>query len=329
VQRAPRVTVLIPVFNRERFVSEAIESVLGQDFADFELLIVDDGSTDRTPEVLREWAARDPRVVIVTSEGNEGIPGALNRGLANARGEYIARLDSDDLMMPHRLAEQVAVLDSRPDVVLVSSAYEIIDESGQHLGMHRGGEPHEVVVYLLGFHNIVGGHSQVMYRRDDVLAAGGYSRAFPASEDYDLWERLLRRGRIHTLPLVGMKKRQHENDSLKQWGSIKRTNWTQIMRRALERSLGRTATDDEIAALITIWRHDGTRGRGAIADRVMREAYARFRREHADRQLRDAFRSRVARQWIDSARRLRWAGHNVEAASFVLRAARWWLPLII
>ena len=76
---SPRVTVLMPVFNRERFLHEAIQSVIGQDFADFELLIVDDGSTDRTSEILRDWAERDPRIAVITSPRNQGIPSALNR----------------------------------------------------------------------------------------------------------------------------------------------------------------------------------------------------------------------------------------------------------
>ncbi|HEX7139030.1 MAG TPA: glycosyltransferase family A protein [Vicinamibacterales bacterium] len=121
--RTPKVTILVPVFNRERFVAEAIGSVVGQGFGDFELLLVDDGSTDRTGEILRELGRRDARVKVVTSEGNEGIPRALNKGLAHARGEYIARLDSDDLMMPERLAAQVDVLDREKDVVLVSTEY--------------------------------------------------------------------------------------------------------------------------------------------------------------------------------------------------------------
>src|ERR1700681_359089 len=120
----PRVTVLMPVFNRERFVGEAIESVIGQDFTEFELLIVDDGSTDRTPQLLREWARRDSRIVIVTSPVNQGIPTALNAGLRHARAPYVARLDSDDIMMPRRLAAQAAILDTQPDVVLASCAYE-------------------------------------------------------------------------------------------------------------------------------------------------------------------------------------------------------------
>jgi len=311
-----KVTVLVPVYNRERFVGEAIESVLGQDFADFELLLVDDGSCDRTPEILREYEGRDARIRIVTSEVNEGIPRALNRGLEHARGEYIARLDSDDLMMPGRLAAQVDVLDAQRDVVLVSTAYDIIDEHGAHLGRFDETLPSEVIRYLLGFTNIIGGGGQVMFRNDGTR----YSTEFPSSEDYELWVRLSQRGPIVAIPMIGMKKRQHENDSLKQYGRNKRANWTSIMRRALEPILKRVPLDEEIDALITIWRHDGRRGAGPVADRVMREAFLHFRREHPG--LARTFRRRIARQWVESARRARWRGDNAEAVQFLLRAGR-------
>src|SRR5262245_17268122 len=168
----PAITVLVPVFNRERFVDEAIRSVIEQDYEDFELLLVDDGSTDRTPAVIETWKTRDPRVVSVTSPTNLGIPGALNLGLAQARGKYVARLDSDDLMMPRRLAGQAAVLDARPEVTLVSSAYDVVDREGRHLATWTGHES-EVTTFLLNFFNAVGGGGQVMFRLAEVLAEGG------------------------------------------------------------------------------------------------------------------------------------------------------------
>lgn len=321
---SPRVTVLMPVFNREQYVDEAIRSVLEQDFHDFELLIVDDGSTDSTPAIVRAWAERDPRITVVTAPGNEGIPRALNRGLAQARARYVARFDSDDIMLPRRLAMQVAVLDERPDVVLVSCAYDLIDASGAYLATWRGDEPHEVMVLLLNFFNIVGGGGQVAFRRDEVLAEGGYANEYPSSEDYDLWVRLLRRGRIVTLPIVGMQQRQHGARSHVQYAAIKRRNWSAIMQGSLERYLGRPIADDEIAALITVWRHDGRTGTAARADRTMREAFARFRERHPDRALQRCARRRIARQWIEGARIFARSGHRAEAIRFLSRALWWW-----
>jgi glycosyltransferase involved in cell wall biosynthesis len=319
----PAVSVLIPVFNRERFVSEAIESVLRQDFADFEVVLVDDGSTDGTPAILREWAECDRRIVIVTAPANEGIPSALNRGLHAARGRYIARLDSDDVMMPGRLAAQAQVLDERAEVVLVSCAYELMDVDGKHLDTWRGGEPHEVIAYFLHFYNIVGGGGQVMFRREEVLAEGGYAEEFPSSEDYDLWVRLLRRGRIHSLPMVGMRQRQHGARSDVKYGARKRHNWSSIMGDALRRYLGRDVSAMEIDALITLWRMDGKRGAGAIADAMMREGFARFCREHADASLRKQVKERTALQWKQAAAAFARRGDRLEAFRYRLRAMRW------
>lgn len=318
---SPKVTVLIPVFNREQFVDAAIRSVLEQDFVDFELVVVDDGSTDGTVQVLEAWRQRDPRIVVVTAPKNLGIPGALNLGLANAHGEYIARLDSDDLMLPRRLAAQVALLDTHPGVSLVSCAYDIVDMAGTHLGTWKRNDPPEVTAFLLNFFNIVGGGGQVMFRLADVREEGGYSVAFPSSEDFDLWCRLRRRGRIETLPLAGMTKRTHGDQSLVRWGSTKRASWTAIMRASLEPYLGRPVTDDEIAALITLWRHDGRFGMARKASAIMGEAFTRFRKEAP----RHALRARrvIARQWYIAARIFAANRHPLEAMKYLIRAFRW------
>jgi glycosyltransferase involved in cell wall biosynthesis len=318
----PAVTVLVPVFNRERFVDDAIRSVVEQDFADFELLLVDDGSTDGTPARLDAWTQRDARVVVVTSPVNRGIPEALNLGLAQARGRYVARLDSDDLMMPRRLAGQVAVLDARPDVALVSSAYDIVDLDGRHLATWTG-EPPELTTFFLNFFNVVGGGGQVMFRLADVRAEGGFCPNFPSTEDYDLWVRLLRRGRIETLPLVGMTKRTHADQSLRRYADVKRTHWTAIMRASLEPYLQRPVRDHEIAALITLWRHDDGIGTSRIADAVMREALGRLQREVPDAALLARARRRIAWQWYFTARALLSRGHPVEAATYCAHAVRW------
>jgi glycosyltransferase involved in cell wall biosynthesis len=319
----PKITVLIPVFNRERFVDEAIRSVIEQDFGDFELLLVDGPSTDRTPDVLEMWKKRDPRVVVVTTP-TKGISVALNLGLAHARGKYIARLDSDDLMMPRRLAEQVAVLDAHPEVVLVSCAYDIVDIAGNHLHTWKRDEPPEVTAFLLHFFNVVGGHGQVMFRLAEALEEGGY-RLEP-SEDYDLWIRLRRRGRIETLPFVGMTKRTHTDQaiahSLARW-DLRLATWSSIMRLSLEPYLRRAVGDDEIAALITLWRHDGKLGMARIAEDVMREAFARFRNEVPDRALQACARRRIVRQWYIAARIYASRGHPLEALKYLARAARW------
>jgi hypothetical protein len=313
----------MPVFNREGLVDDAIRSVLEQDFVDLELLVVDDGSTDGTARVLEAWRNRDARVVIVRSPKNIGIPRALNLGLAHSRGKYVARLDSDDLLLPRRLAEQLAVLDDRPEVALVSTAYDIVDLSGVRLGRWKGDEPSEVISFLLHFFNAVGGGGQVMFRLADVLEEGGYAPGYPSSEDYDLWVRLLRRGRIATLPLVGMIKRTHSQQSHSLYSGVKRANWSGIMRSSLEPYLNRAVSDDEIAALITLWRGDRVLGTAALAHRVMREAYNRFRNDHPSERLRSCARRRIALQWYLTARILVSARHPLEAMTYLAYGVRW------
>jgi glycosyltransferase involved in cell wall biosynthesis len=318
----PKVTVLVPVFNREHFVEDAIRSVLAQDFDDFELILVDDGSTDRTPEILQTWTQRDPRVVVVSSPANQGIARALNLGLAHARGAYVARLDSDDLMMPYRVARQAAVLDARAEVVLVSCAYDIVDLAGKRLNTWKHDDPHEVTAFLLHFFNVVG-HGQVMFRRAAVLEEGGYGPEYATCEDYDLWVRLVRRGRFETLPFVGMIKRTHGDQSWKQFAELKRMTWSRIMRASLEPHLRRGVRDDEIAALIALWRYDGTLGMAPLADAFMREAFARFQDEVPDRALQACARRRIARQWYRVARNFVRRRHPLEAMTYLAHAAQW------
>ena len=129
--RKPQVTVFIPVYNRRAFIGPAIESMLAQTFEDFELLIVDDGSTDGGLEIMRSY--EDPRVRVVANERNQGIPKTRNRGLELARGEYIALLDSDDVSVPDRLARQVEFLDRNPLYAEVGAWSQAMDESGTPL----------------------------------------------------------------------------------------------------------------------------------------------------------------------------------------------------
>ena len=130
--RHPKVTVFIPVYNRERYVGAAIDSIFAQSFSDYELLLIDDGSTDRSLEVMRAYTA-DPRLRVVCNERNLGIPRTRNKGLQLARGEYIAMLDSDDLAHPKRLEKQVAFLDRHSDYAQIGSWGRAVDEQGSLL----------------------------------------------------------------------------------------------------------------------------------------------------------------------------------------------------
>jgi glycosyltransferase involved in cell wall biosynthesis len=184
----------MPVRDAERFLAAALDSVLGQSLKELELLAVDDGSRDASPAILARYAAADARVRVL-SRRSEGIAAALNAGIADARAACIARMDADDVSEPDRLARQLAILDARPDVVLVGTAATLVDEHGRTVG--RVGPPvdHDVIVEELRTRNALV-HGSVAFRRAAWEAAGGYDQAAGLVEDYDLWCRLLAHGRV-------------------------------------------------------------------------------------------------------------------------------------
>lgn len=190
-----RVTVLMAVYNGGEHLPAAVGSILTQTFNDFELLVVDDGSTDGSSEFLRRL---DDRRVRVIRQENQGLVAALNRGLAETRTELVARMDADDVSAPTRLERQVRFLDENPRVAAVGCCYEVIDESGRVQDVvHVAAEPG----YLhrrLYFRNTFA-HASMMFRLSAVLEAGKYRDVGPV-EDYDLWIRLAARDDLAGLP---------------------------------------------------------------------------------------------------------------------------------
>lgn len=193
----PRVSVVMSVYNGERYLRQAIESILAQTFRDFEFIIINDGSTDSTAHILAE--VRDERIVLAHNGANIGLTCSLNCGLALARGEYIARMDADDISHPERFARQIAFLDAHPNYGLVGSWFEIIDLDGQVIGQARMMVDHdEIMLFLL--HDSHFAHSAVMFRRACIDAVGPYDEAAGHVEDYELWLRISRHFRLYNLP---------------------------------------------------------------------------------------------------------------------------------
>lgn len=185
------------VYNADKYLRLAIDSVLNQSFHDFELIIVDDGSSDRGREIIE--SIQDSRIRTVWNPVKHGVSYVRNQGLRMARGNYIAVLDADDIAHPERLRVQSDLLDSQPGVCLVGSSFEIIDQSGQVVGLVDPPNDPLTIRWKLLFGNVIG-HSMVMYRLKEVMAAGGYDQAFSFAEDYDLWVRLVAHGQLMLLP---------------------------------------------------------------------------------------------------------------------------------
>jgi glycosyltransferase involved in cell wall biosynthesis len=204
-EKVPRVSVLMSVYNGERFLINSVESILEQTFPDFEFLIIDDGSTDSTWEILEKYADKEARIILVRNEKNIGLTRSLNKGLALARGEYLARQDADDISLPQRLEMQVKFLDAHPEVSLVGTGMEIIDENGKILALHQPPTDHESIAAELLIKNNSVGHSTVMARLDILKELRGYNERLPYAQDYDLWWRLCRKRKIANLPEILVK----------------------------------------------------------------------------------------------------------------------------
>lgn len=178
----PRVSMVMPVHNGARWLADAIDSVLAQDFTDFELILVDDASRDASPAIMDEAAARDPRVRLFRLDANVGLPAALNHGFAAARGELHSWTSDDNLLRPQMLTRLVAALDAQPDAHIVHADFTLIDEEGVELGRSRVG-PVERLLYG----NNVG--ACFLYREGVTKALGGYDTELFGVEDYDFWLR--------------------------------------------------------------------------------------------------------------------------------------------
>ena len=191
----------MPAYNAAKYIHSAISSVLAQTYADFELLIVDDGSTDDTVAIIRTFS--DNRIRLIQKE-HSGISPTLNRGLLEATGEYIARFDADDICLPLRLERQLAYLEQYPSCLIVGSEAEYMAENGDHLFHFRCiGYSHEQITAVIK-KECPFIHSAVMYRKGPVLELGGYSALTGNFEDYLLWIQLSRYGEYHNLaePLI-------------------------------------------------------------------------------------------------------------------------------
>jgi glycosyltransferase involved in cell wall biosynthesis len=199
VSQPPKISVLIPTYNYARFLPEAIESVLAQDFADFELLICDDRSTDNTAEVLAKYAGRDPRIRVQLHPANLGMVNNWNYCLAQARGEYIKFLFGDDkLAHPTALGKLVRLLESNPKATLAACGRTVLDERSLVTGLRQtfseGLHPRrDVIIRCLMEHaNLIGEPSAVLFRKSD--AENGFDPVYRQIVDLDLWFRLLEKG---------------------------------------------------------------------------------------------------------------------------------------
>lgn len=241
------ISIVMGVYNCEDYLQEAVDSILTQTFRDFEFIIIDDGSTDGSRRIIEAYEKKDSRIVAIYQQ-NIGLTKSLNVGLNQAKGEYIARMDGDDIAMPYRLERQYHALKYSPELVLIGAEVELISSEGLQLGIRRHPHRHEDIRSQLLLGN--GGamtHPVVMFRRSTVLEVGCYDEEFNTTQDLDLFLRLTERGKAANLPEVLLSWRQHSS-------SINRTRsetWLQMKMRALKKTADRLGMDAYLQEMLS------------------------------------------------------------------------------
>ena len=207
MEGTPRVTVLMPVYNGEKYLRPAIDSILDQSFENFELLVINDGSTDNSMGILKGYT--DPRIRLIHNEQNLKLIKTLNKGIELAKGEYIARMDCDDISAIYRLEMQVDFLDRNPQVGLLGSNAIIISKAGKKLYCANYPSSHFTITWALCFYCPIV-HPSVMIRKDIIQRYGGYDESKLHTEDYHLWCKMSREIRFGNLPVPLLYLRKHD-----------------------------------------------------------------------------------------------------------------------
>ena len=248
----PLVSVLMPVYNSAEYLEDALESILAQTLENFELIIINDGSTDGSLEILQTYAARDGRILL-SSRKNKGIAKTRNELLNRINGQYIAIMDSDDIALPHRFAKQVAFLNRELDVVCVGGAFELLDDAGRMLTRFTAPTNDEEIqdLMLVGHTSIH--HATAMIRRDSLMKVGGYPETMATVGDLDLFLRLGEIGKLANLTDTVLKYRQHMNSI----SALKHIQQIEDKRVACERAWERRGIKGHFEATEP-WRPDAT-----------------------------------------------------------------------
>jgi len=191
--KTPTVSVVMPVLNGEKYLAKAIQSILDQSYGDFEFIIIDDGSTDQTEKIIKSFD--DPRIIYINNGNNLGLSKSFNIGIDKAKGEYIARMDADDISQPNRFERQIKFLEKRPHVDIVGSSLKFIDEYGRERGTFRRQLDHTDIKFSSLFSTPM--MHPTIIGRTQVFKSHHYNEGLTNSEDYELWSRLLFQTKTH------------------------------------------------------------------------------------------------------------------------------------
>jgi glycosyltransferase involved in cell wall biosynthesis len=223
----------MPVHNAEAYLRDAMSSVFAQTFGDFEFIVVDDGSTDSTPSILE--ACTDPRLRVLRNEGNLGVIASLNRGLESARGEFVARMDADDVCYSDRLAVQVEFMKDKPEIGLVGAWYRPM--GARRSRVVRLPATHEDICAWLPFHCPIAHPTAFLRRKVFVSNQLNYDLQYRHAEDYELWSRAARVTRLANIPQALLRYRVHLDQVTSQHSDAQAANAKRVRGRELARLL--------------------------------------------------------------------------------------------
>jgi GT2 family glycosyltransferase len=271
----PHVSVLMPVFNAAPFLVQSVASIIEQDYRDWELICVNDGSRDGSANILQQFAAIDSRIRVI-EQSNSGIVAALQNAIAQSRGQLLARMDADDIAITSRFGKQVDYLAQHPDVVVVGGAALEIDVDGDPLRITRHpNDSSELVKRLLTRQSALI-HPSVMMRRAAVLAAGGYRAQYQWIEDHDLWLRLSELGKLANLNDLVLGYRQHASSVCWQRSNTQRQLMNELLQEAYQHR--QLACPPEVLLETVTVRSQG--GPGKWARMALRGGQPRTARKH-------------------------------------------------
>jgi glycosyltransferase involved in cell wall biosynthesis len=236
----------MPARNEERYIESAVRSIFGQTFTDFELIVIDDGSTDTTRTILLRLAEEDRRLILNCRDG-QGLVSALNVGVATAGGDYVARMDADDVSLPTRLERQVAELDRRPTLGVLGTRVGYIDIEGRRVSTWNVPVGGELVRWTLSFGTPLA-HPSVVMRRE-LLGETPYSGTAPHAEDYDLWVRLAASTELDNVPEILLERRVYGESISDLNADVQKQSGWQIQRREIASRLGVEPSAAEVRAL--------------------------------------------------------------------------------
>lgn len=233
-----KISVIMAAYNTERYIEQAIKSILKQSFNDFEIIVVDDASTDKTAEVIAKLAKEDSRIKLIRNKKNLGLTKNLNIALKKAKGEYIARMDADDVALPQRFAKQVTFLDKHKEIALVGTWADIINNKNKRVGeIKYATNDAQIRKNLIGRSQFI--HPSVMFRKSVIKKVGLYDESFRSAQDYEYFPRMMTKFKAANMPEKLMRyrwdfsqnegftsgKRQEKNALRARWYMLTRYGW--------------------------------------------------------------------------------------------------------